>query len=325
MKNDKVIILYNQLTENPQPDELDVITQVKLVSGAIQQLGYKTYELPFSFQIDKVIKQIKDINPCFIFNLVESIENNGELCFLSPAILKYLQIPYSGVPLEGLFITTNKLLTKKMLAAKNILTAPWIELNQLDKLKKSERYILKPTNEDGSLGLDFDNVFYGNDLNYIEKIKKLNRNKFFIEKYIEGREFNISVLGGKKGPEVMPHAEMLFLNFPDEKPKMMGYSAKWTEETEEYQQTIRTFDIKKSDQPLLNKLSKICIQCWDLFDLKGYARVDFRIDDKNNPYVLEINANPCISSDSGFYVACEKKGYTFKQVMQRIIEDALEN
>jgi len=321
MKNNKVVILYNELSENPQPDELDVLTQVKLVADTLHELGYNTYEIPFSFKMDRTINQLKEIQPHFIFNLVESINNKGELCYVSPAFLNYMNIPYSGVQLEGMFITTNKLITKKFLKNNGIPTADWIELSELNKIDPAERYILKPIWEDGSLGLDFDSVFFGNDKTYIEKLKTVDRKRFFIEKYIDGREFNISVLGGKKGPEVLPHAEMQFIDFPDDKPKVMGYSAKWNEDTDVYHQTERTFDFKDGDNSLLNLLSEICLKCWEVFDLKGYVRVDFRIDKNNNPYVLEVNANPCLSPDSGFYAASMQKGYSFKQVMERVIED----
>ena len=321
MKNNKVVILYNELTENAQLDELDVLIQVKLVADTLNELGYKTFEIPFSFKMDKVISQLKEIEPCFVFNLVESIDNKGELCYFGPAFLNYMNIPYSGVPLEGMFITTNKLITKKFLKSNGIPTSDWIELNELNKIESSERYILKPTWEDGSLGLDFDSVFYGNDKAYIENLKNVDSKRFFIEKYIDGREFNISVLGGNKGPEVLPHAEMQFFNFSDDMPKIMGYSAKWSEETEVYNQTERTFDFKNEDVELLNKLTDICLKCWNVFNLKGYVRVDFRIDKNNNPYVLEVNANPCLSPDSGFYAASQQKGYSFKQVMERVIED----
>ncbi len=321
MKNNKVVILYNKLSENPLPDELDVLTQVELVSDTLKELGYKISEVTFSFEIDKVISHLKEINPLFVFNLVESIDNKGELCYVCPAILDYLQIPYSGVPLEGMFTTTTKLLTKKILKSNAIPTADWVELNELEKIEPSLRYILKPIWEDGSLGLDFDSVFYGNDKTYIKKLKDVDRNKFFIEKYVEGREFNISVIGGKNGPEVMPHAEMQFVNFPEGKPKIMGYSAKWSEDTFDFNQTVRTFDFNECDKPLLDKLTVICLKCWNTFNLKGYARVDFRVDTDNNPYVLEVNANPCISPDSGLYAAILKKGYNFKNFIEKVIED----
>ena len=323
MKNNKVVILYNKLSENPQPDELDVLTQVELVGDTLKELGYEISNVPFSFEIVKVINTLKEIEPLFVFNLVEAIDNKGELCYFGPAVLDHLHIPYSGVQLEGMFVTTTKLLTKKTLKSNTIPTADWIELNELEKIEPSFRYILKPIWEDGSLGLDFDSVFYGNDKTYIDKLKNVNRNKFFIEKYIEGREFNISVIGGKNGPEVMPHAEMQFINFPEGKPKIMGYSAKWSEDTFDYIQTQRTFDLKECDNPLLDKLTDICLKCWKIFNLKGYARIDFRVDTDNNPFVLEVNANPCLSPGSGLYAATQKKGYSFKDVMEKVIEDIL--
>lgn len=321
MINNKVIILYNKLSEKPLADELDVLTQVNLVADTLKELGYVISEVPFSFNINEAIKQIKEIDPCFVFNLVESIDNKGELCYIGPAILNYLQIPYSGVHLEGMFITTNKLLTKKNLKNNGIHTADWIELNELKKIDPSVKYILKPICEDGSLGLDFDSVFHGNDKAYIERMKHVDRNKFFIEKYIDGREFNISVIGGKNGPEVMPHAEMQFIDFPEDKPKILGYSAKWVKDTFDYNKTVRTFKFNEIDKILLDKLTEICLQCWRVFDLKGYVRIDFRVDEKNNPYVLEVNANPCLSPDSGFYAAIQQKGYSFKQFIGKVIED----
>jgi D-alanine-D-alanine ligase len=321
MTNKKVVILYNKLSENPQADELDVLTQVNLVADTLKELCYVTSEVQFSFEIDEAIKQLKEQDPYFVFNLVESINNKGELCYVGPSVLEYLQMPYSGVQLEGMFITTNKLITKKILRSNNIPTSDWIELNELEKIEPYVRYILKPTWEDGSLGLDFENVFYGEDKTYVEKLKIVDRKKFFIEKYIDGREFNISVIGGIIGPEVMPHAEMQFINFPEGKPKIMGYSAKWVEDTLDYDQTQRTFDFNENDKPLLDKLSNICLQCWKAFDLSGYVRVDFRVDNDNNPYVLEVNANPCLSPDSGLYAATQQKGYSFKTVIERVIED----
>ena len=69
---------------------------------------------------------------------------------------------------------------------------------------------------------------------------------------------------------------------------------------------------------------RIALQCWKLFELRGYARVDFRVDAHNRPWVLEVNANPCISPDSGFVAASQKAGLTFEQVIDRIITDSLE-
>jgi D-alanine-D-alanine ligase len=190
-------------------------------------------------------------------------------------------------------------------------------------LDPNTRYILKPAWEEGSLGIDEHCIFSGNDKAYIEKLRPLQKGRFFVEKLIEGREYNISVLGGNKGPEVLPLAEMQFIDFPADKPKIMGYTAKWKEDSFEYEHTRRTFDYANEDLPLRKKLEDLALKCWNNFGMSGYIRVDVRVDTAGNPYVLEINTNPCLSENGGFYAASMRKGYTFKEVIERVVEDAL--
>jgi len=180
---------------------------------------------------------------------------------------------------------------------------------------------VKPSREDASVGINDENVFKGSDQGILDRFRNRWGDHFFIEEFITGREFNLSVLGGPHGPEVLSPAEILFKDFPAGKPTIVGYAAKWDESTFEYQNTIRTFDFPESDYPMLEQLKEICHRCWSAFHLRGFARVDFRVDQNNQPYVLEINANPCISPDSGFYNAALRSGYTFTQVVQRIIND----
>ena len=84
---------------------------------------------------------------------------------------------------------------------------------------------------------------------------------------------------------------------------------------------IRIFDTDKEDKPLIKKLSKISLDCWYLFRLHGYARVDFRVDSAGHLWVLEINANPCISPDSGFIAAANQAGLNYTEVIRRILSD----
>jgi D-alanine-D-alanine ligase len=322
MENKKVIIYFNQLSENPQADELDVLEQAEMVEDALQQLGYHVIRLPFSFDLLRAVGEIRKLKPDLIFNLVESIDNNGEFCYFAPAIFNHLQIPYSGVQLEAMFNTTNKMLAKELFVAKGIPTAAWFTLEELDLLDPDTRYILKPSWEEGSLGIDENSIFQGNDHDFVEKAKQLQRGRFFVEKLIEGREYNVAVLGGNKGPEVLPLAEMQFIDFPEDKPKIMGYTAKWKEDSFEYKNTRRTYEYEDEDIPLRNQLEVLALKCWNEFNMCGYIRVDIRVDKDNNPYVLEINTNPCLSENGGFYAASVKKGYSFKEVIERIVEDA---
>jgi D-alanine-D-alanine ligase len=269
------------------------------------------------------MKELRKISPLVAFNLVETVEGTGGLLYFAPAILNHLGIPFTGVPLEALFITTNKILTKKQLNLLKIPTSDWYQVDQLDRLDTKQMYIVKPVWEDGSLGLDEHCVFKGNDKAFIRQLRKYNKKTFFVEHFIDGREFNLSVLGGKKGPQVMPPAEILFKDYPEGKPRIVGYNAKWTEESFEYNHTPRTFRFRQSEKPLLDELTKLALKCWHAFELKGYVRVDFRVDKENHPYVLEINGNPCIAPESGYVAATRQAGLKFPQVIGRILEDAM--
>ena len=119
----------------------------------------------------------------------------------------------------------------------------------------------------------------------------------------------------------MPPAEIKYNNCPNGGALVLGYKNKWIEDSLEYQNTQRSFDFSEKDKGLLKKIEKISLDCWKKFNLRGYARVDIRIDKKNNPYIIEINANPCLSPNSGFYAACDKGGFKFEEVISDIIYD----
>jgi len=315
------VILFNKLSKNALADEADVLDQVQLVSEAMVQLGYSPIAIPLSIELKKAAKAIAEAKPDFVFNLVESINNKSSLVHFAPAYLDTLEISYTGSHTEAIFVTTSKVLTKRLLAAADLPTAPWyMPTNFVADVAK--RYILKPIWEEGSLGLDEHSVFDGNNHEMVEKVKQLNNETYFIEEFIDGREFNISILAGKNGPQVMPPAEIRFLDYPANKPKVVGYTAKWKEDSFEYIHTQRTFEYNDNDTPLLKKLETICLQTWNTLGLRGYVRVDFRIDPDGNPLILEVNTNPCISPDSGFVAACKHAGLSNAQMIERIIEDA---
>jgi D-alanine-D-alanine ligase len=70
---------------------------------------------------------------------------------------------------------------------------------------------------------------------------------------------------------------------------------------------------------LAERLRELAINCWQTFGLQGYARVDMRIDDADQPWILEINANPCLSPDAGFYAACSAAGLTSIEIVRRLV------
>lgn len=317
----KVVILYNKVYDYSNPDETDVLQQVELVTEAFKQLGYNPLPVELGKNPFDDIMEVKKSNPLFVFNLVESVFDKGELLYIGPALLNALHLPFTGTPLEALFNTTSKIMAKRILQSHHIPTPAFFQVNAISGLEKGKQYIVKPVWEDGSVGLDEESVFTVEDTLKLKKINTLSPSHFFIEEYIDGREFNLSMLGGKNRVDVLQPAEMIFRDFPAGKPKMLGYKAKWDESSVEYKNTVRSFETLDINSALFHQLNKTSHSCWHIFNLKGYARVDFRLDKNDKPWVIEINGNPCISPDSGFIAAAHHSGYDNKTIIQRISEE----
>jgi D-alanine-D-alanine ligase len=317
----KIIILHNRLLNNTA-DEADVLAQRDLVHEACAKLGIATTCMTVGDDLKADMQKVVAAKPDVVFNLVESLWGKGELIYFAPAILNAHKISYSGVPLEALFVTTNKVLAKKMMRLYGLPTADFFGIDEITQLNPKKTYIAKPIWEEASLGIDGDAVFSPLETEKVKRIARLSPAHFFVEEFIEGREFNVSILAGSDDPEVLPPAEILFSAYFDDKPKVVDYKAKWDETSEEYQGTQRAFDTLENKGELKKKLSDICLQSWRVFNLHGYARIDFRVDVKGMIYILEINGNPCISPDSGFVAALEKAGYTRETMIQRILNDS---
>jgi len=313
-------IIYNQPGEGALADELDVLEQVEFIEKHLEELGIQTYRKGITAAFMQEIQELSAEKPDFVYNLVESINNKGELSYFIPALLNLYSIPYSGNPLEAIFTTTSKLLSGKILLNAGISKPKAYLPSQSDLLITGNKYIVKPVWEDGSLGITADSVFIYNK-GIDERLKKLDDTHWFIEDFIDGREYNLSVLAGKNGPQVLPPAEIVFKNYTGDKPRIVDFKAKWEMESFEYANTVREFPGDDLNPVLKEKLISIASKCWHLFGLKGYARVDMRTDENDNPYVIETNANPCISPDGGFVAATKMAGLEFNEVLQRIIDD----
>jgi len=122
--------------------------------------------------------------------------------------------------------------------------------------------------------------------------------------------------------EILPVAEIVFEDFPKGMSRVVGYEAKWHEDSFAYVHTVRRFPEDPADAALLERVGKLAEAAWRICGLRGYARIDFRLDEDGNPCVLEVNANPCLAADAGFMAAAAKAGLTPGDVIGRILEDA---
>ncbi|OGI07523.1 MAG: hypothetical protein A2Y40_08395 [Candidatus Margulisbacteria bacterium GWF2_35_9] len=317
-----VVLLHQQITDPNAEDQLDTLVQIKNVNEAIIALGYDPLIKQVSPEnLTSILPELKTAE--FVFNLVEM---EGRFLHLVPALLDFYAIPYSGCSAEAIYLTTDKVLSKTVLRQAILPTAEWYDPKTSSSAVplENKRVIVKSIVEDASINIDDSSVKTfnsGQALNdfILDRNERLH-DHFFAEEYIDGREFNISIIGPDSNPTVLPPAEMQFFNFPKDKAKIVSYAAKWEETTFEYKNTSRTFTFKDSDKKLLDELKQISLNCWKLFGLNAYARVDFRVDKHNRPWILEVNANPGIAEDSGFVAAAKESGLSYKEMIEIIIK-----
>lgn len=326
----RVVILHNAVSPDASAADRDVLVQADAVTAALAELGHESMRLGCTLDLASATERLGQLAPDVVFNLVESLAGSDWLAGLVPALLDSLRLPYTGSPTEATVLSTHKLLAKERLAAAGLPTPAWFTVGQASRLAESDRpeaWILKTVTEHASFGLDEDGVVRG--LTPEELARRLEEHArglgrdCFAEAYIDGREFNLSVLAGPDGPQVLAPAEIDFSAFPAEKPRVVGQRAKWAEGSFEFENTPRRFDFPAEDRPLLDELRRLAAAAWDLFRLAGYARVDFRVDLASRPWILEVNSNPCLSPDAGFAAALAQARIPFPEAVRRILDDAI--
>jgi len=324
----KILILHSDVPADAGEDELDCLTQAATIGETIISLGHRPEKLSFGMDLRANISRIREHQPDIVFNLVETLAGKGSLNHFATALLDFLRLPYTGCRTDALFITSNKPLAKKMLRQAGIATPDWITLeDETESPSPGEVYFLKPCREDASVGLDDRAVVQMQNPQTIRDTLRERQDALgldcFAEAYIDGREFNIALLASDQGVRVLPPAEILFLDYPPDKRKVLDYRAKWVEDSFEYSHTVRSLSIAPQDERLADRLRDIALSCWHLFGLRGYARVDFRVDGNGIPWVLEVNANPCLSPDAGFAAALDFAGIEYTGAIDAILRDAL--
>lgn len=318
----KIGVLHGVVPPGAPPDEQDVLVEAEVVSSSLRSQGHDVERMEFSLALPEVIGRLRDFAPDLVFNLVESVEGKGRLAYLAPGLLDSLGIPYTGCPAEAFFLTGSKTLAKRIMQQYGVPTPRWLPADSAVTELDGSPWIIKSVWEHASIGIGQDNIVANSTL-AAQRIRHGGPDEKFAELYIPGREFNLSLLGFKKQPELLPPAEIQFIDFPDGRYHIVDYRAKWDEQSFEYQNTVRTFQFGPDMEPVLNRLALVASQCWTVFGLRGYARVDFRVDDKGEPWVLEVNTNPCISPDGGLMAAARQAGYDHGTVIARIVSEAL--
>ena len=319
----RILVLHSDIGAAPPPDELDTLVAADAVCAALKNLGHVTVRAAFARDQGSFKRILRRSRADLVFNLVEGVDGLGQYAPIAPRMLAESGAVYTGATAYAMAATNDKPLTKRTLRTAGVATPDWSEPPDWHGLK-DETYIVKSALEDASFGLDDRCVVAGGEMVKARAIDCQAKygGRWFAEAFIDGREFNISMLEGKVGPQILPMAEMVFESWPEDRPRIVGYTAKWDSGSFESRQTVRRFGVEATEPALAAKLRAACHACWDIFGLTGYARVDFRVNADGEPLVLEINTNPGIAPDAGIVAAAAHAGIEYDDLIAKIVAAA---
>ena len=335
MKSYDCLVLYNAANISEREGCAEILypanivrEEVSAIEESLRSGGYR----PFVFAIENysrdLIRTLTEISPRFVFNLCEEIDGKCELEMCVAGLLELMGLPYTGSDPYVLGLALNKYHVKQILRAAGIPTArgylryPGQDLT----IPRGTRFpvIVKPSRQDASLGINSNSVCHAPE--QLEKqilyIHEVYGQEALVEEYLDGREFNVSVMGDRN-PEVLAVSEINFSGLPDDEPRIVSYRAKWDEASSVFNSTVPICPAPISKR-LENRIRDIALRSYECIGCRDYARIDMRSDSRGRIYVLEVNPNPDISPNAGFARAARAAGYSYSEMVLRISEAAVE-
>lgn len=321
-----VLVLHNAVPDGAPPDVADVLSQVEAVSLALQKLGHEVSQAPATLDLG-ALRGLLDHRVDAVFNLVEDLGGTGRLSPLVPALVVGLGLPCTGAGSVELALADDKLRAKRAMLQAQIPTPSFRTPDSVwHPQRPSGRIVMKARFEHASLGLEVDSVIEPSDdaelSAALDALEKRIGSEAFAEKYVHGREFNVALVPAAGRLTPLSPAEILFQDIGNGEPHIVGYRAKWEEDSVEYAGTPRRNRFPPSDEPLLRRLKQLALKACRAVGVVSYCRVDFRVDERGQPFVLEVNANPCLSPDAGFAAALENARLPFDSAIAEILAAA---
>ena len=324
-RRERVVIAHSAVAAGADPSTADVLEQVRLFEQGLGELGLG-YDV-VAVEDGRVWEHAAALGGALVCNLLEAPPGRPHFHAAATAVLELLGVPFTGSSAGALWLTTDKLATRALLAANGMAVAAGGRLDPaapevLDRV--APPWILKPAWEDASVGLEGEPVCAtrekalarGRDL-----AARFPGQPILVEHFLPGREFNVSLLEAEGGVAALPVAEIAFVDFPPGVPALVGYEAKWETGSFADTHTVRRFP-GGDDGALLGRIRALALEAWAVCDLSGYARVDLRVDEAGDPAILEVNTNPCLAADAGFMAAARHAGLSPARVVERLLAAA---
>ena len=308
----RVAVLYNAPTlPTGHPDaasEADVVAVASVVLDALIGQGFDAHLLPASPPLASVLEALAGSD--VVFNLIEGFAGSSIGEAYLTGLLELLGLPYTGCPPSSQALCHSKARTKALLRGFGLPTAPFAVARAGEPVPTWDGpwpAIVKPEAEDASLGIDQGSVVRGpvELAEALIRLRSLHGGDALIESYLPGREFNVGVLALPE-PEALPVAEIAY-DMPAGSWPILTYDAKWAvgSDADLASPAVCPADIEPK---LAARLASLAVEGFRATGCRDYARVDFRLDAKADPMILEVNPNPDLGPGAGWARALRASG-----------------
>jgi len=309
-------------------DERSYDVVVEQVARGLRAGGHEPTVLGVHDDVRELLRRLEQQKPDLIFNLLEDF--GEDLTFGPPAVsglLDLVHAPYTGGGPGEMFIRQDKALAKKLLAFEKIASPDFAVFSPDHDFETGGNLrmplFVKPLAGDASMGVD-SKALVRSTPELMERVLHIHRvlhDSALVEEYIEGREFYVGVIGNRE-PQALPPIEVDFSGLPDGAPHVLDAKAKWDTTSVEYRGT-KSVLADVSDE-LRARLQKVSLDACRALRVRDYGRVDLRLTDTNEIYVLEVNASCYLEQSSEFATAAQAAGIEHPALVNRIVELALE-
>lgn len=297
--------------------EFDHPSTIDVIANAIESQGFKLERIG---NVVNVLEKIDSLKVDIVFNISEGLSGRNRESQV-PIILEMAGIPFVGADALTLGLTLDKVMAKKIFIAEKIPTPKFFEIKSVDDLLDTDHLkfplIVKPRFEGSSKGLSENSRVETKDelAKQAAYIITTYKQPALVEEFISGQEFTVALIGNDP-PEVMPIVQIKIDGRFKLNDKFYTF-ARITSDRLEYTCPARiTHELK-------NKISHLALKTYTAVECRDFGRVDFRVDKDGNPYVLEINPLPSLSTEDVFSLVAKETGITYEEIIGNILRSAL--
>jgi D-alanine-D-alanine ligase len=304
------------ITAAPWRTEYDVVS-------SLTAMGHEVRPLPVHDDLGDIRRASEEWKPHIAFNLLEGFDDITIFDQNVVSHLELLKLSYTGCNPRGLLLARDKSLSKKLLAYHRI-HVPEFEVVRIGRpIRRSKRLafplMVKSLTQEASIGISQASVVDSDD-KLKERVAFIHESigtAALVEQYIEGRELYVGILGNQT-LQALPVWELFFKNMPEGAKRIATDRVKWSVK---YQKKYGIDSGPAVDLPEAksDEIQHLCKRAYRALELSGYARIDLRLDEAGNVWVLEANPNPQIARGEDFAESALKLGITYEAVLQRII------